>query len=124
MKKQQILRREAERDLTEAHAWYEEKVPGPGSDFLVVVERTLASIQEESFSIAPDLSRRTSRIAKPLPLWSVLCLGKAADFNSCSDAYCSGSHKMAPSLTNRPVTTRSSLDTRFARATECSRYVL
>lgn len=46
MKQTLILRQEAERDLTEAHAWYEEKVPGLGSDFLVVVERTLESIAE------------------------------------------------------------------------------
>lgn len=46
MKRKLILRQEAERDLTEAHAWYEDKVPGLGSDFLVVVERTLESIQD------------------------------------------------------------------------------
>lgn len=46
MKQQLILRQEAERDLSEAHAWYEERVPGLGSDFLVVVERALESIQE------------------------------------------------------------------------------
>ncbi len=46
MKQKLILRQEAERDLTEAHAWYEEKVPGLGSDFLSVVEQTLESIQE------------------------------------------------------------------------------
>ena len=46
MKQKLILRQEAERDLSEAHAWYEERVPGLGSDFLVVVERALESIQE------------------------------------------------------------------------------
>ncbi len=46
MKQKLILRQEAERDLSEAHAWYEEQVPGLGSDFLAVVERTLESIQE------------------------------------------------------------------------------
>ena len=40
-----ILRQEAERDLVEAHAWYEERVPGLGSNFLAVVEQTLESIQ-------------------------------------------------------------------------------
>ena len=46
MKQNLILRQEAERDLTEAHAWYEERVPGLGSDFLIIVERTLESIEE------------------------------------------------------------------------------
>jgi plasmid stabilization system protein ParE len=41
-----ILRQEAERDLVEAYKWYEEKVPGLGSDFLAVIERALESIQE------------------------------------------------------------------------------
>lgn len=46
MKQKLILRQEAERDLSEAHAWYEEIVPGLGSNFLVVVERALEFIQE------------------------------------------------------------------------------
>ena len=46
MKQKLILRQEAERDLTEAHAWYEERMPGLGSDFLVIMERALESIQE------------------------------------------------------------------------------
>jgi toxin ParE1/3/4 len=40
-----ILRQDAERDLDQAYNWYNEKVPGLGSDFLVVVERALESIQ-------------------------------------------------------------------------------
>lgn len=46
MKQKLILRQEAERDLTEAHAWYEERVPGLGSDFMLAVDRALESIQE------------------------------------------------------------------------------
>ena len=41
-----ILRQEAEKDLVEAYKWYEEKVPGLGSDFLTVIERALELIQE------------------------------------------------------------------------------
>ncbi len=41
-----ILRQEAERDLVEAHAWYEERVPGLGAEFLAVVEQTLEYMQE------------------------------------------------------------------------------
>jgi toxin ParE1/3/4 len=40
-----ILRQEAERDLDQAYNWYNVKVPGLGSDFLVAVERALESIQ-------------------------------------------------------------------------------
>jgi len=40
-----ILRQEAEKDLVETCNWYNEKVPGLGSDFLAVVEPTLESIQ-------------------------------------------------------------------------------
>jgi len=46
MIKKLILRQEAERDLAEAYAWYEEKVPGLGSDFLAVVEQSLVFIQK------------------------------------------------------------------------------
>ena len=45
MKYKVILRQEAEKDLVETCKWYNEKVPGLGSDFLAVVERTLKSIQ-------------------------------------------------------------------------------
>ena len=41
-----ILRQEAERDLAEARKWYNEMIPGLGSDFLAVVERALESILE------------------------------------------------------------------------------
>jgi toxin ParE1/3/4 len=40
-----ILRQEAERDLVEAYKWYEEKIPGLGTDFLAVIDRALESIQ-------------------------------------------------------------------------------
>ncbi|MFC1805905.1 type II toxin-antitoxin system RelE/ParE family toxin [Planctomycetota bacterium] len=40
-----IIRPEAERDLAEAFAWYEEHRPGLGDEFLLCVEACLASIQ-------------------------------------------------------------------------------
>ncbi len=40
-----ILRQDAEKDLAQAYKWYNENVPGLGSDFLAVVERALESIQ-------------------------------------------------------------------------------
>ncbi len=45
MKRELILRQEAEQDLVEAHAWYEERVPGLGAEFLAAVEQTLEYIQ-------------------------------------------------------------------------------
>lgn len=41
-----ILRQDAEKDLAQAYKWYNENVPGLGSDFLAVVERALESIQD------------------------------------------------------------------------------
>lgn len=55
-----ILRQEAERDLAEAYRWYNEKVPGLGSDFLAVVERALESIKENS-SRFPVIYRNVRR---------------------------------------------------------------
>ena len=40
-----ILRSEAEADLSEAFAWYEEHVSGLGSDFLLNIEAAILSIQ-------------------------------------------------------------------------------
>lgn len=45
MKKALIIRPEAETDLAEAFVWYEERVPGLGSDFLLSVDAALASVQ-------------------------------------------------------------------------------
>ena len=45
MKLALIIRPEAERDLAEAHGWYESKIPGLGSDFLLCVDATLYSLQ-------------------------------------------------------------------------------
>lgn len=44
MKRTLIIRPEAERDLAEAHDWYESKVTGLGSDFLLRIEAALSSI--------------------------------------------------------------------------------
>jgi len=56
MKPKLVLRQKAERDLTEAHAWYEERVPGLGSDFLVVVERALESIEDNPAQFPPFIA--------------------------------------------------------------------
>ena len=45
MKYKLILRKGAEKDLSEAHHWYNEKVQGLGAEFLAAVERTLNAIQ-------------------------------------------------------------------------------
>ena len=72
MKQNLILRQEAERDLTEAHAWYEERVPGLGSDFLIIVERTLESIDENPAQF-PVIYRKVRRaLLSRFPYWSFL----------------------------------------------------
>ncbi len=43
-----IVRPEAERDLSEAHEWYEAQVPGLGAQFVAEFERSLESIQQFS----------------------------------------------------------------------------
>ncbi len=40
------IRPEAEEDLRQAYTWYEEQQPGLGEQFLLAVERALASIQQ------------------------------------------------------------------------------
>ena len=40
-----ILRQEAERDVSEAFAWYEKHLPGLGSRFLDAIELSIISIQ-------------------------------------------------------------------------------
>jgi toxin ParE1/3/4 len=45
MKLPLIVRPEAERDLAEAHDWYESKVTGLGSKFLLAIDAALSSIQ-------------------------------------------------------------------------------
>lgn len=46
MKRAIIIRPEAERDIAEAHGWYESKAPGLGADFLLSVDTALSSIQQ------------------------------------------------------------------------------
>ena len=45
MKLPLIVRPEAERDLAEAHDWYESQVTGLGSEFLLAIDAALSSIQ-------------------------------------------------------------------------------
>jgi len=45
MKKALIIRPDAERDVAEAYGWYEARVPGLGSDFLLSIDAALSSIQ-------------------------------------------------------------------------------
>jgi len=40
-----LIQPEAESDLTEAYNWYEERIQGLGSDFLLNVEAAISSIQ-------------------------------------------------------------------------------
>jgi plasmid stabilization system protein ParE len=45
MKKALIIRPDAELDLAEAYSWYEARVSGLGSDFLLSIDASLSSIQ-------------------------------------------------------------------------------
>jgi len=45
MRRRIVIRPEAEGDLEEAYRWYEEQVPGLGSDFLLCFEEGLAKIE-------------------------------------------------------------------------------
>jgi hypothetical protein len=45
MKKALIIRPDTERDLAEAYGWYEARVPGLDSDFLLSIDAALSSIQ-------------------------------------------------------------------------------
>ena len=54
------LRPEAEQDLADAAAWYEEQRPGLGHEFLDEVEATLSSITEAPLMF-PSVHRNTRR---------------------------------------------------------------
>lgn len=45
MRRRIVIRPEAEGDLEEAYRWYEEQVPGLGTDFLLCFEEGLAKIE-------------------------------------------------------------------------------
>ena len=45
MKKALILHPDAERDLVDAYGWYEARVTGLGSEFLLSIDAALSSIQ-------------------------------------------------------------------------------
>jgi toxin ParE1/3/4 len=60
MKKALSIRPDAERDLAEAYGWYEARVPGLGSDFLLSIDAALSSIQRspETYPIVYKNVRR------------------------------------------------------------------
>ena len=55
-----ILRQEAERDVAEAFAWYEEQLPGLGSEFLDAIESSIISIENNPAQF-PVIYRDTRR---------------------------------------------------------------
>jgi len=61
MKRALIIRPEAEFDLAEAYKWYEARVPGLGSDFLLNTDAALSSIQRtpETYPIVFKNIRRS-----------------------------------------------------------------
>jgi plasmid stabilization system protein ParE len=72
MKKALIIRPEAETDLAEAFAWYEERVPGLGSDFLLSVDAALASVQRNPEMYPVYVQERSTLPYSVLSLWNIL----------------------------------------------------
>jgi len=64
MKRNFIVRPEAEQDISEAFDWYEEQRKGLGHEFLLRVEATLDSLVYEPYVYAPiykDIRRKLLR---------------------------------------------------------------
>ena len=47
MSRRLIVRPEAEAEMTEAYNWYEDRVPGLGSEFLLCVDAVFSAIHRE-----------------------------------------------------------------------------
>lgn len=60
---------EAELDLEEAYFWYEEQVKQLGSEFIRVVDKSLATIQKKSFSLSFYLSKYPPKLIATFPLY-------------------------------------------------------
>ena len=90
-----ILRQEAERDLVEAYKWYEEKVPGLGTDFMAVIERSLESIQENPARFPVMYHNVHRALMRRLP-YGIFFLGERKH-------HCAG----CPALTSRVVQQQS-----------------
>jgi hypothetical protein len=71
MKKALVIRPDAERDLAEAYGWYEERVPGLGSDFLLSIDAALSSIQRTPKMYR--IQKCPQGPCSPFSLWDILC---------------------------------------------------
>ena len=60
MTRRLILRPEAESDVQGAYAWYEEREPGLGAEFLRAVEASLSSIERDP-ELYPKAYKRARR---------------------------------------------------------------
>lgn len=74
MKRQLIIRPEAESEMTDAFDWYEEYVPGLGSELLLTANTTFESIlhNPEQFPIIHDTVRRALLQRFPYGVYFVL----------------------------------------------------
>ena len=59
MSRRLIVRPEAEAEMTEAYDWYEDRVPGLGSEFLLCVDAVFSAIHRE-----PQLYPRVHKTAR------------------------------------------------------------
>lgn len=60
MKRTLIIRPEAEADLAEAYAWYEDRIQGMGSYFLLNIDAAFSSIQK-SPEMYPNIYKNVRR---------------------------------------------------------------
>jgi len=69
-----IVRPEAETDLDEANAWYEEQLPGLGRNFTDEIDRTIEAIRSypESFALVHRNVRRALTRRFPYAVFYVL----------------------------------------------------
>ena len=68
-----LLRPAAVADLRDAYAWYEERQPGLGSEFMDAVERKLAQIESNpwQFPAVRDVTRRAIVMRFPYGIFFV-----------------------------------------------------
>jgi len=67
-----IIRPEAEVEMTDAFGWYEDRVTGLGSDFLLSVDAVFLAVFRHPQQY-PRVHRMVRRALTPIPLRRVLC---------------------------------------------------
>ena len=92
MSRRLIVRPEAEAEMTEAYDWYEDRVPGLGSEFLLCVDAVLSSCAQDG----------KARPVAPFPLRDHLCRGRRA----CRRPFCFSCQTEPETLAGTDVSTQ------------------